>query len=128
MNAVAPTAVEAATDAAVVLDWASQARAEAPTYYAVLFTDCWKGDPPSRWADALRMLAVLAEENAGYLGYDVHEMDGGREYAVTHWSSPQDIRQWKIACGLVIGDNGLLSRFYGQEGCFWPWMDTVKSD
>lgn len=97
-----------------------------PTYFAVLFTDAWDGDPPTRWAEALRMLATLAEESPGYLGYDVEVMDGGREYAVTHWASPAHIRQWKKSSAIVIGDNGLLARIYGREGCLWPWLETAK--
>ena len=97
-----------------------------PTYFAVLFTDAWDGDPPTRWAEALRMLATLAEQSPGYLGYDVEVMEGGREYAVTHWASPAYIRQWKKSSAIVIGDNGLLSRIYGREGCLWPWLDAAK--
>ncbi len=97
-----------------------------PTYFAVLFTDAWDDDPPTRWAEALRMLATLAEQSPGYLGYDVEVMEGGREYAVTHWASPAYIRQWKKSSAIVIGDNGLLSRIYGREGCLWPWLDAAK--
>jgi hypothetical protein len=95
-------------------------------FRGVLFTDAWDGDPPTRWAEALRLLATLAEQSPGYLGYDVEIMDGGREYAVTHWASPAYIRQWKKSSAIVIGDNGLLSRIYGREGCLWPWLDAAK--
>ncbi|PIW31268.1 MAG: hypothetical protein COW30_00085 [Rhodospirillales bacterium CG15_BIG_FIL_POST_REV_8_21_14_020_66_15] len=100
--------------------------AQAPTYFAVLFIDPMDGDAPAVWSAALRMLATLAEEIPGYLGYEVREMEGGREYAVTHWESPAHIRQWKRACALVIGDTGLLSRVYGREGCLWPWLESGR--
>ncbi|MEQ8804984.1 MAG: hypothetical protein RIE87_15110 [Rhodospirillales bacterium] len=100
--------------------------ANTPTYFAVLFTDAWDGAPPTKWAEALRLLATLAEQSPGYLGYDVEVMEGGREYAVTHWVSPAHIRQWKKSSAVVIGDNGLLSRIYGREGCLWPWLDAAK--
>ena len=99
-----------------------------PTYFAVLFTDCWDGEMPTKWAEALRMLAALAEENPGYLGYEVEEMGDGREYAVTRWSSPGHIRQWKKAGEIVIGDKGLLSRIYGREGCLWPWLECIREN
>ncbi|MEQ9557040.1 MAG: hypothetical protein RIG67_14810 [Rhodospirillales bacterium] len=100
--------------------------ANTPTYFAVLFTDAWDGAPPTKWAEALRLLATLAEQSTGYLGYDVEVMEGGREYAVTHWASPAHIRQWKKSSAILIGDNGLLSRIYGREGCLWPWLDAAK--
>ena len=94
------------------------------TYYAVLYTDPWHGEPSTKWTEALRLLAALAEESPGYLGYEVQEMDEGREYAVTHWSAPQFITQWKKSSALLIGDNGLFDRICGREGCFWPWLNT----
>ena len=98
-----------------------------PSYYVVLHTDPGHGGAPSTlWTTALSMLAALAEENPGYLGYDVQEMDGGREYAVTYWRSPAHIQRWKKSVAIVVGDNGLLDRIYGQEGCLWPWLDRAK--
>ena len=94
------------------------------TYYAVLHTEPWHGEPSTKWTEALRLLAALAEESPGYLGYDVEEMDGGREYAITHWSAPEYIRQWKKSSALLVGDNGLMDRICGREGCFWPWLDN----
>ncbi|HAD86400.1 MAG TPA: hypothetical protein DCG48_03465 [Rhodospirillaceae bacterium] len=94
------------------------------TYYAVLHTEPWHGEPSTKWTEALLLLAALAEESPGYLGYEVQEMDGGREYAITHWSAPEYIRQWKKSSALLVGDNGLMGRICGQEGCFWPWLDN----
>lgn len=103
------------------------APAAAPTYFAVLFTEPEAGDPAGpRWHEALRLLAALAEESPGYMGYDVAEMEGGREYAVTHWADPDQIARWKAAAGMLIGDNGLLHRVCGQEGCLWPWLDRAR--
>jgi len=101
--------------------------AAAPTYFAVLITDADDGDAAGTWAAALRLLATLAEESPGYIGYDVETMEGGREYAVTHWASPVHIKHWKQASALLIGDNGLLSRMFGQEGCRWAWLDRVSA-
>lgn len=101
--------------------------AAAPTYFAVLITDADDGIPDAKWAEALRLLATLAEQSPGYLGYDVETMEGGREYAVTHWSGPAHIRRWKQASALLIGDNGLLSRMFGQEGCRWPWLERITA-
>jgi hypothetical protein len=98
----------------------------APAYFAVIYTDPWHGVPSGKYATALRMLAALAEENPGYLGYEVEEMEGGREYAVTYWATPAHIRQWKKSSAIVIGDNGVLDRIYGREGCRWPWLERVS--
>lgn len=94
------------------------------TYYAVLHTEPWHGEPSTKWTEALRLLAALAEESPGYLGYEVEEMDGGREYAITHWSAPEYIRHWKKSSALLVGDSGLMDRICGREGCFWPWLDN----
>lgn len=125
MTALAPLSVARAPEAAMLAE-IDPSEATAPTYFAVLFTDAWDGAPPTKWAAALRMLATLAEENPGYLGYDVETMEGGREYAVTRWASPAHIRQWKKASAIVIGDNGLLARIYGREGCLWPWLESAR--
>ncbi|MEK9671577.1 MAG: hypothetical protein VW268_03620 [Rhodospirillaceae bacterium] len=93
-----------------------------PTYYVVLHTQSGLAKPSTQWEKALRLLAALAEENPGYLGYEVREMTGGGEYAVTHWADARYIAQWKNSCRLMEPDAQLLHRIFGKEGCIWPWM------
>lgn len=98
-----------------------------PTYYAVLFTNPSEGPAHPEWARTLRLMAALAEEQPGYEGYAVEQAEGGREYAVTYWSTPKAIAGWKGNVGKLIGDKALLDALYGKEGCVWPWMRTAQA-
>ncbi len=96
-------------------------RRQDPVYAAVIHTQPTAGTASARWQRTLSLLAALAEENPGYLGYAVETGTDG-EYAVTHWRHPRDIARWKKACRMVEGDRRLLDRMFGEESCLWPWM------
>lgn len=101
---------------------ANQAPAQSPLYFAVIYTDPWAPHDKAEWEREVALAATLAEENPGYAGYDVHVMEGGREYAMTYWQRPEDLRQWKRGLGLLVHNRALLEDMFGDEGCHWPWL------
>ena len=82
-----------------------------PPYYAVIFTARRKEQPGDGYAETAERMFALAQEQAGFLGFDTARTDG-LGITVCYWESEAGIAAWKAQVDHAAAQREGRARWY----------------
>ncbi len=66
-----------------------------PPYYAVIFTSTLRNDAAPGYEEMAEAMLALAQEQPGYLGFEIARGENGLGLTVSYWKDEASIKAWK---------------------------------